>query len=127
MTKRPSQLRPEWEALKHDAAALAAEGEAQRGLPADDSKVEALEARVAALSLQKDLLAAAAWLGDVRDLADVLLLAEVVWDLWWGLGAFPQLPADIEDRDQREVAVAYLVRGVFDASQAQSSTDGGKP
>jgi hypothetical protein len=119
MAKRPSELRPEWEALKQDAATLAAEGAALRGLPPDDPKVEAQEARVAALALQKDLLAAAAWLGDARDLADVLLLAEITWALFWGLGTFPQLPADIEDRDQREVAVAYLVRGVFDATQAQ--------
>jgi hypothetical protein len=125
MPKRPSELRPEWEALKHDAAALAAEGEAQRGLPADDPQVEAQEARVAALALQKDMLAAAAWLGDASDLADVLLLAEIVWDLFWGLGTFPQLPADLEDRDQREVAVAYLVRGVFTASQAQAGAGGG--
>jgi hypothetical protein len=43
MPKRPSELRPEWEALKQDAAALAAEGAAQRGLPADDPQVEAQE------------------------------------------------------------------------------------
>lgn len=128
MAKCPSELRPEWEALKQDAAALVAEGEALRGLQPDDPKVEAQEARTAALALQKDLLAAAAWLGDARGLADVLLLAEIVWDLYWGLGTFPQLPADIEDRDQREVAVAYLVRGVFTASQAQAGTvDGRKP
>jgi hypothetical protein len=127
MTKRPAELRPEWDALKQEAAALAAECKTQRGLSADDPRVEGLEARVAALSLQKDLLAAAAWLGDARDLADVLLLAELVWDLFFGLGTFPQLPADIEDRDQREVAVAYLVRGVFDASQAQASAEGGRP
>jgi hypothetical protein len=120
--KRPSELRSEWDALQQEAAALAAEGKALRGLPADDPKVEAQEAKVAAMVLQKDLLAAAAWLGDARDLADVLLLAEVCWDLWSGLGTFPQFPLDIEDRDQREVAIFYLVRGIFDASQAQAST-----
>jgi hypothetical protein len=128
MTKRPSELRPEWDALKLEAAALAAEGKAQRGLRPDDPKVEAQEAKVAAVVLQKDLLAAAAWLGDARDLADVLLLAELVWDVFWGLGTFPQLPPDIEDRDQREVAVAYLVRGVFDASQNRAGAgEGGTP
>jgi hypothetical protein len=124
MTKRPSEIRPEWNALQQEAVALVAEGKAQRDLPADDPKVEGLEARVAALALQKDLLAAAAWLGDARDLVDVLLLAEIVWDLHWGLGTFPQLPADIGDRDQREVAVAHLVRGVCDAHRAQASTEG---
>jgi hypothetical protein len=129
MAKRPSELRPEWEALNQDAAALAAQGEALRGLPADHPEVEAQEARVGMLVVQKDLLAAAAWVGEVRDLADVLLLAEIVWDLFWGVGKFPDLPADIEDKDQRQVAVAYLVRGVWDAcSQAQAvSAEGGKP
>jgi hypothetical protein len=115
-------LRPEWEALKQDAAAMAADGEALRGLPSDDPKVEAHEARVGMLAVQKDLLASAAWVGDACDLADVLLLAEITWDLFWGIGTFPELPADIDDRDQREVAVAYLVRGVFTASQAQGGT-----
>jgi hypothetical protein len=80
------------------------------------------------LAVEKDLLASAAWVGPVHDLADVLLLAEIVWDLFWGLGTFPDLPADIDDRDQRQVSVAYLVRGVFTASQAQAGTaHGGKP
>jgi hypothetical protein len=51
----------------------------------------------------------------------VLLLAEIAWDYAWGLAGtapFPTLPADIEGREQREVAVAYLVRGVFTVSQA---------
>jgi hypothetical protein len=123
MIKRPSELRAEWNALKEEAAVLAAEGTAQRDLPADDPKVEGLEAGVAALALQKDLLAAAAWLGDARDLEDVLLLADVCWDFWFGLGTFPQLPADIDDRDQRQVALAYLLRGVFGASQVQSGAE----
>jgi hypothetical protein len=128
MAKRPSELRPEWEALNREAAALVAQGEALRGLPADDPKVEAQEARVGMLAVQKDLLASAAWVGDARDLADVLLLAEIVWDLFWGVGEFPQLPADIDDKCQRQVAVAYLVRGVFTASQAQAAAvQGGKP
>jgi hypothetical protein len=125
MTRRPFELRPEWEALQQEAAALAAEGEAQRGLPADDPKVEAHEAKAAALVLQKDMLAAAAWLSDARDLGDVRLLAELVWDLYWGLGTFPDLPPDIEDRGQREVAVAHLVRGVFDAHRAKAVTTDG--
>ena len=115
MPKRPSELRPEWDALQAEAAALAAEPAAEPG-----PKAEAKEARAAMLAVKKDLLATAAWVGEAHDIADVLLLAEVCWDLWWGLGTFPQLPADIDDRDQREVAVAYLVRGIVDAAAAQA-------
>jgi hypothetical protein len=111
MPKRPSELRPEWDALQAEAAALEAEPPAEPG-----PKAEEKEARAQMLATKKDVLAAAAWVGEVRDLADVLLLAEVCWDLWWGVGTFPQLPPGIDDRDQREVAVAYLVRGVFTAS-----------
>ena len=113
MAKRPSELRAEWDALQSEAAALEAEPIAEPG-PAAEAK----EARAAMLAAKKDLLATAAWVGEARDLADVLLLAELAWDLWWGVGSFPQLPAGIDDRELREVAVAYLVRGVFTASQA---------
>jgi hypothetical protein len=119
MTKRPSELRDEWNALKQEAADLAAKGEALRDLPAHASEVQAHEARIGMLAVQQELLACAAWVGEARDLADVLLLAEVAWELWWGLGTFPELPADIEDKEQRVVAVAYLVKGVWDAVQAQ--------
>jgi hypothetical protein len=128
MSKHPSELRPEWEALNQEAAALVAEGETLRGLSADHPKVKDHEARFSMLAAQKDFLSSAAWVGTVVDLADVLLLAEIAWDLHWGVGTFPQLPADIDDRCQREVAVAYLVRGVFTASQAQAGTvQGGTP
>src|SRR5262245_5253545 len=128
MAKRPSELRPEWDALQQEAAALANGSTARKGLPADHPEVQAHDARVATVTLQKDMLAAAAWLGDARDLTHVLLLAEIVWDLHWGLGTFPQLPADIEDRDLRQVAIAYLVRGVWDVSEAQAhAAEGGKP
>jgi hypothetical protein len=105
-------LRPEWDALRAEAAALA------------DPNAKGREARAAALALQKDLLAAAAWVGDVRDLADVLLLSEIAWDVW-NLGVFPEITEDIEDRGQGAVALAYLCRGVFDAySHAQAIADG---
>jgi hypothetical protein len=123
MAKRPAELRAEWDALKQEAAALAVGAASRHGLPADHPDVEAHERRIAMLAVQKDKLAAAAWLGTARDVVDVLLLAEIVWDLFWGLGTFPQLPADIENRDQREVAVAYLIRGVWEAySQAQAAS-----
>ena len=48
--------------------------------------------RVAMLAAKKDLLATAAWVGEARDLADVLLLAEVAWDLWWGVGVLSPAP-----------------------------------
>jgi hypothetical protein len=37
--------------------------------------------------------------------------------VFWGVGTFPDLPADIEDQDQRQVAVAYLIRGVSAAAK----------
>ena len=53
----------------------------------------------------------------------------VTWPTWrcsprWSsiyffdIATFPQFPADIDDRDEQQVAVAYLVRGVFAVSQA---------
>jgi hypothetical protein len=121
--KRPSDYRAQWGALQREAAALAAEGKARHGL-SPNPKVEEQAARAAALAVSKDAVAHGAWEATARDLADVLLLAEIAWDLFWpGVGAFPTLPADIEDRDQREVAVAYLVCGVFTASNAIA--DGG--
>jgi hypothetical protein len=47
---------------------------------------------------------------------------EIVWDYQWslsGIATFPTLPDDIEDRAEEEVALAYLVRGVFNATIAQ--------
>jgi hypothetical protein len=123
MPKRPSAYRGQWDALKEEVEVLAADGETLRGLPADDPKVEAHEARAAALGVSKDAVAFGAWETTAQDLADAVLLAEIAWDLWWGLGTFPQLPADIDDRDQKEVAVAYLVRGVFDAGKAIAQGD----
>jgi hypothetical protein len=121
-TKRPSDFRAQWDALQSESAALAAEGKVLRGL-APSPKVEEREARAAALAVSQDAVAHAAWETTARDLADALLLAEIAWSYHWGLGTFPELPADIEDRGQREVAVAYLVRGVFTASKAVA--DGG--
>ncbi|HEY1243486.1 MAG TPA: hypothetical protein VGF29_01515 [Hyphomicrobiaceae bacterium] len=125
MPKRPSAYRGQWDALKEEAEVLAADAEALRGLPAGHPKVEEQEARVAALCVSKDAVAHGAWETTARDTADVLLLAEIAWDLFWGLGTFPELPKDIDDRDQKEVAVAYLVRGVFDAAIAHQGHTGG--
>jgi hypothetical protein len=119
--KRPSDWRDQWDLLQRESVTLAAEANALRGLPADDPRVEAQEGALAALDVKKEAIAHAAWLTTARDAADVLLLAEIVWDLKWGLAGvanFPTLPADIDERSQEEVAVAYLVRGVFTASQA---------
>jgi hypothetical protein len=129
MPDRPSAYRAQWDALKEEGQVLAADAEALRGLPADDARVQEQEARVAALVVSQDAVAHGAWEATARDLADVLLLAEIVWGYFWGLGTFPELPADIEDRAQREVAVAYLVKGVFDTySQVQAAAaEGGKP
>ena len=32
---------------------------------------------------------------------------EVVFDQFWDIATFPQFPADIEDQDEQQVAVAY--------------------
>jgi hypothetical protein len=117
--KRPSDFRVQWDALQQEAAALAAEEKALRGLVPQTGKAEQQAARAAALAVDKDALVFAVWATTARDLADALLLAELAHDLFWpGVGAFPALPADLGDRDQREVAVAQLVLGVFTASQA---------
>jgi hypothetical protein len=125
--KRPSDFRGEWDTLKHEAVVL--ESRTTRGLPVDDPAVKAEEAAVAALNAGKDAVAHKAWMSTARDLADLELLAEIVFDYFWDIATFPQLPADIDDRDQREVAVAYLVRGVFDAGKtiAQGDIGGTQP
>ena len=117
MTKRPSEFRDAWEAIKLQAVLLQAD-DTTRGLPADDPKVLEHEAVVAALNASKDAVAHEAWMTTARDVVDLALLAELVFDCFWDIATFPQLPADIEDRDQQEVAVAYLVRGVLAVSQA---------
>jgi hypothetical protein len=109
MPKRPSDFRDAWEALKLEAALLEAEPKARHGL-VPNSKVEEQESRVAALCVSQDAVAHGAWETKARDLNDVLLLSEICWAYFWGLGTFPQLPADIENRHQREIAVAYLLR-----------------
>jgi hypothetical protein len=114
MPKRPSELRPEWDALQAEAAALA------------DPNAKGRETRAAALELQKDLLCAAAWVGEVQDLADVLILSEIAWDVW-NFGTFPVIAEDIEDRGEGAVALAYLCRSVFIvASKAQVSIADGR-
>jgi hypothetical protein len=124
MAKRPSELRPEWEALKQESIAQAAEARALRGLPSTDPKVMAEEAAAAMLGVKKELLATAAWVADAHDLADLLLLAEIAWDLNGYASTFPQLPADIDDCGPDELSIAYLLKGIFDACQAQAISDG---
>ena len=114
--KRPSDFRDEWEALKSKAAALQAHSTGD--LPPGHPEVEAQEAAVAALNAEKDGVAHRAWLTTARDLDDLALLAEVAFDYFWDIATFPQYPADIDDREDKEVAVAYLVRGVFAVRQA---------
>jgi hypothetical protein len=113
--KKPSDFRAEWDTLKREAVV----GQTTPGLPVHDSNVKALEAAIAGLNASKDAVAHGAWLTTARDLADLALLAEVVFDYFWDIATFPQF----DDRDQREVAVAYLVRGVFDAGKAIAQGD----
>jgi hypothetical protein len=86
--RRPSHFCGQWETLKQEAVTLAAVGKAQGGLPVGHPKVEEQEALVAALCVSQDAVAHAAWETTARDLADVLLLAEIVWTYHWGLGTF---------------------------------------
>ena len=123
MTKRPSDFRDAWEAVKLQAVLLQAD-DTTKGLPADDPKVLEHEAVVAALNASKDAVAHEAWMTTARDLADLALLAEVCFDYFWDVATFDQLPADIDDREQREVAVAYLVRGVIDVHSKAHATGG---
>jgi hypothetical protein len=122
--KRPSDYRAQWEALKQEEAALAAEGKALRGLLPQTAKIAEQEARVAALVVSQDAVAHAAWEATARDLDDVLMLGEIAWSYWWGLGTFPALPADIETKGQDVIAIAYLVRGIADVAQAQAAASG---
>ena len=70
------------------------------------------------MNAEKDAVAHGAWLTTARDLADLALLAEMVFDYFFDIATFPQLPADIDDREDQEVAVAYLVRGILAVNQA---------
>jgi hypothetical protein len=123
--KKPSDFRAQWDALQQESAALAAEDKARHGL-LPNPKVEEQLQRAGALAVSKDAVAHAAWETTARDLADVLLLAELAWDLW-DLGAFAQIPAAIGDLGQRETALVFLCRGVFDASIAQGDIGGTQP
>ena len=114
--KRPSDFRGEWEALKLKAAAL--EAHSTRDLPPEHPKVQEHETTIAVMNASKDAVAHGAWLATARDLDDLVLLAEIVFDQFWDIARFPQFPTDIEGRDEQEVAVVYLVRGVFAVSQA---------
>jgi hypothetical protein len=119
--KRPSDYRAQWDALQGESATLVAEAKALRGIPAHDQRVQAQEAALAALDVSKDAVAHGVWLTTARDLADLLLLAEITWEYAWGLAGtapFPTLPAGIEEREQEEIAVAYLIRGVVAVAAA---------
>ena len=121
--KRPSEYRAQWDALTQEAALLVAEAKALRGLPALHQRVQAQEAALAALDVSKDAVAHGVWLATAQDLGDLLLLAEISWEYAWGLAGtapFPTLPDGIDDREQEEVAVAYLIRGVVAVAAAAS-------
>ncbi len=120
LEKKPSDFRDQWDALKHEAVVLQAQR--TRGLPPGHPKVQEQEAAIAALNARKDAVAHGTWMSTARDLADLGLLAEVVFAYLWDIATFPQLPADIEDCDQQQIAVAYLVRGVLAVSHAMAET-----
>jgi hypothetical protein len=118
--RKISDLRDRWDALRREHGDLEADDNRTKGLPHDDPRVLDEEARVAALTVQKDAVADAAWGLPARDMADLLLLAEIAYDLFWGdIRLFPEVVPEIEPTDDRSaIAVAYLVRGIADVAAA---------
>ena len=107
------ELRRAWEALENDRSTAS--------LRPGDPRVIDHEAQLAASNTLKWEAAEAAWATRARDLADLLLLAEIAYDRFFDLRSFPSLPAGVEDGDNPdESAVAYLVRGIADVAQAQA-------
>ena len=79
------------------------------------------EAQIAANNTLKWEAADAAWATRARDPADLLLLAEIAYDQFFDLRAFPSLPAGFEESDdQQKIAVACLIRGIADVARAQA-------
>jgi hypothetical protein len=117
MPDKISDLRDRWEALLREDATL----DSVDGLPADDPRVFDQEARVAALTMRRDAVADDAWALPARDMADLLLLAEIVYELSWDISLFPEVVPEIETSDDRQaIAVAYLCRGIADAAEAHA-------
>jgi hypothetical protein len=123
--KKLRDYRAQWDALKQEAVAL--QGQTTKGLPPGHPKVQEQEAAIAALDASKDAIAHGVWMTVPRDLADLALLAEVVFDYFWDIATYPDLPADIEDREQREVATAYLIRGIAHVAGTEAAVAAAAP
>src|SRR5262245_52279771 len=76
--RKITDLRDRWDALRRECAELEA-NKSTRGLPHDDPKVLAHEAEVAASIVRRGALADDAWALPARDMADLLLLAEIAY------------------------------------------------
>jgi len=114
-------LRERWDALRREREDREADDNSTKGLPHDDPRVRDQEARVTAWIVCAEAVAHAAWALPARDLADLMLLAEITYELFWDISLFPEVVPEIEATDDRqEIAVAYLCRGIADAAAAQT-------
>lgn len=123
---KPGDLRTRWDALRREEEAIERD-KTTAGLPRDDARVQARDARVEALVNRRGDVAAAAWARKARGLNDLLLLAEIAYDLHWDLPSFPALPPDIGDEDYEREAVACLIRGVAEVAEALPSAPTAEP
>jgi hypothetical protein len=113
-----SDLRERWDALRREHEDLEAD-DSTEGLLHYDPRVLAKEAAVAVFNAHREALADAAWALPARDLPDLLLLAEIVYDLHWDVRVFPEVLPEIEATDDRQLmAVAYLCRRIADVAAA---------
>ena len=95
--KKPTDFRARWDDLRRECEALENDN-STKGLGPDDPRVLDQEAQIAANNTLRWEAAEAAWATRARDLADLLLLAEIAYDQFFDLRAFPSLPAE----DQRQ-------------------------
>ena len=96
--KKPSDLREQWDALRRAwEAPWQNEANSTSGLQADDPRFLDYEARLAASDTLKLEAAETVWETRARDLADLLLLAEIAYDhVLRPRRSFPSLPAEGE-------------------------------
>ena len=116
--KKPTDFRARWDDLRRECEALENDN-SRTGLPHDDPRVIEHEAQIAANNTLRWEAAEAAWATPARDLPDLLLLAEIAYDQFFDLRAFPALPAEDGDNHQK-IAVACLIRGIADVARAQA-------
>ena len=120
---KPSDFRARWDELRREYDALRNDKSVQ-GLGFNDPGFFEHEALISAVLGRIDDVVAATWATRASDPADLLLLAEIAYDVQWDLKQFPALPPNLVDEDYEDEAAAYLIRGVADAAEAQRSMSG---